>query len=82
VVSAIQTSLVCIAYTSSNGNTAQYESERMCKESIVAHFKILLRHVSARTLKTVSSLRRIRSPGRDLNSGPPEYKETVITRIQ
>jgi hypothetical protein len=71
--------LACVDYTASNGNTVQYELERICKETIIAHIMTLLRRVSARILETVSNLGRIRSLDRDLNLGPPKYESTVIT---
>jgi hypothetical protein len=56
-----------------NGRTSEYELERTWKGAAVAD-KALPRKELSKTIKIFS---RNVSPGRELNSGPPEYEEAV-----
>jgi hypothetical protein len=52
--------------------------ERMRKEAVVALFKVLPRHLPGGTEEKQKITQDRRSPGRDLNPGPPEYETGVL----
>jgi hypothetical protein len=57
-----------------------YEMEWIWKEAIMASFEVLSRICLEGLRKTTKNLSQdSRSPGRDLNPGPPEYKAGVLT---
>jgi hypothetical protein len=55
------------------------ELERIRKEAVVAKFKVLAQHFHGLRKTTKILSQDSRSPGRDLNAGPPEYEAEVLT---
>jgi hypothetical protein len=57
--------------------------ERTWKEAVVAYFKVLSRHLPGGTEKTHKNHSQDSlSPGRNLNSEPPEYEAGVLSTRQ
>jgi hypothetical protein len=54
------------------------ELERMCKEAVMALFKVLSQHLPGRTEKSHEETQDSGSSGRDLNTGLPEYEAGVL----
>jgi hypothetical protein len=52
------------------------ELERIWKEAVLALFQVLSQHLTGELRKLMENLSQdSQSPGRDLNLGPPKYKQ-------